>query len=135
MIAARAPAAAWLKPEYTEMRPGLCRLRLPASRELRRGDEQIDPAALCALSQLAAILIGELSIPKTIGWQLRGLTIEYLRSTSEAVEALTRLDRKDWRDLKTIALPVTITDAQGVEVARAVVSLALSGPGTESTSA
>ena len=126
LIAAQAPAAAWIKPQYLELRPGLCRLKLDAARELQRADGQLDPLAISALCQVGALLAAEISIPKTLGWQLRGMTIEHLRPATGSVEALTRLDRSDWRSLPAIALPITVADATGTEVARAVVSLALS---------
>ncbi|MFT3906278.1 MAG: DUF4442 domain-containing protein [Steroidobacteraceae bacterium] len=133
LIAALAPASAWIKPHYLELRPGLCRLELDAMRELLRADGQLDPVAVGALCQVGALLVAEISIPKTLGWQLRGMTVEHLRPAVGSIEALTRLDRSDWRNLQTIALPITVSDATGTEVARAVVSLALGNlPGSES---
>lgn len=129
LVAARVPSAAWLKPEYTELRPGFSRLKLPVTRELQRADGQIDPVAISALCEIGAMLVAELSVPATLDWQIKGMTIEHLRPAGAGIEALTRLDRRDWRDLASVALPISVSDAGGgAEVARAVVTLALSLP-------
>jgi hypothetical protein len=51
--------------------------------------------------------------------------VEHLRRVDSAVVAVARLDKTDWAEIGLIGVPVTISDAAGTEVARAVVSFAV----------
>jgi hypothetical protein len=74
---------------------------------------------------LAAIMVIEVSVPEGVGWTARGLTVEHLRRAESAVVALARLDKIDWAEPGLVGVPVTIGDAAGIEVGRAVVSFAV----------
>ncbi len=81
--------------------------------------------AISALAQLAATMLIEVSVPAGLSWTARGLTLEHLRRVDSAVSALARLDKTDWAATGLVGVPVTITDAAGTEIARAVVSFAV----------
>lgn len=81
--------------------------------------------AIGALAQLAATMVMEVSIPADLCWTLRGLTIEHLRRTQTAANALARLDKPDWTSAGLVGVPVTVNDSAAVEVARAVISFAV----------
>jgi Domain of unknown function (DUF4442) len=123
---ARVPMLANLRAGFKELRAGLCRLGLNAHRRVRTIDGVIDPIALSALAQLAASMVIEVSLPAALNWTTRGITIEYLQDTRGNTMALARLDRIDWSQSGPVGVPVTISDALGTEVARAVVSFVIS---------
>ena len=78
-----------------------------------------------ALAQLTATMVIEVSVPEGLCWTLRGLTIEHLRRAESRVVALARFDKTDWAETGLVGVPVTLSEAAGNEVARAVVSFAV----------
>lgn len=121
----RTPLLAALQARFAELRVGLCRTEMHAHRRVRSADGAVDPMAISALAQLAAVMVIEVSVPEGLSWTSRGLTVEHLRRVESAVTALARLDKTDWAESGLVGVPVTISDAAGIEVARAVVSFAM----------
>jgi acyl-coenzyme A thioesterase PaaI-like protein len=121
----RTPLLAALQARFAELRVGLCRAEMHAHPGVRAGDGAVDPMAISALAQLAAIMVIEVSVPEGVGWTARGLTVEHLKRAESAVVALARLDKIDWAEPGLVGVPVTIGDAAGIEVGRAVVSFAV----------
>ena len=121
----RTPLLAPLQARFGELRVGLCRTEMRAHRGVRSADGAVDPMAISALAQLAAIMVIEVSVPEGLCWTARGLTVEHLRRADSTVVALARLDKTDWAATGLVGVPVTITDAAGTEIARAVVSFAV----------
>jgi len=96
-----------------------------AHRRACSSDGAVDPMAIGALAQLSATMLIEVSVPEGLCWSARGLTLEHLRRAESAVLATARLDKTDWAETGLVGVPVTIGDAAGNEVARAVVSFAV----------
>jgi hypothetical protein len=122
---ARTPLLAALQPQFAELRHGLCRVVMSAHRRVRTADGSVDPMAIGALAQVAASMVMEVSVPDGLEWTARGLTLEHLRRADGPATALARLDKADWSQTSLVGVPVTVGDAAGVEVARAVVSFAV----------
>jgi acyl-coenzyme A thioesterase PaaI-like protein len=118
---------ATLRAQFQELRVGLCRAVMNAHRKICTVDGVIDPIAIGALAQLAASMVIEVSVPAGLDWTSRGLTIEHLpgAKVDESAIALARLDKIDWGQAGLVGVPVTVTDREGKEVARAVVSFAV----------
>jgi hypothetical protein len=71
-------------------------------------------------------MVTEVTIPDTMRWIPRGMTIEYLRKADSDVTATARLDKKEWREAGNVGVPVTVVDARGEEVVRAVITMYVS---------
>jgi acyl-coenzyme A thioesterase PaaI-like protein len=123
--AERNPMLATLKAHLQELRVGLCRAVMNAHQRVRTIDGVIDPIAISALAQLAASLVIEVSVPEGLHWNSRGLTIEHLQQPSAEAVALARLDKIDWGQPGLVGVPVTVSDGDNREIARAVVSFAV----------
>jgi hypothetical protein len=121
----RTPLLSTLQPHFAELRVGLCRTEMQAHRRVCSADGAVDPLAISALAQLTATMVIEVSVPEGLCWTLRGLTIEHLRRAESAVVALARFDKTDWAETGLVGVPVTLSEAAGHEVARAVVSFAV----------
>ena len=123
----RVPLLATLRAQIQELRVGLCRAVMNAHRKLRTIDGVIDPIAIGALAQLAASMVIEVSVPAGLDWTARGLTIEHLRGASVDESAIAAgasgQDRLGQAGL--VGVPVTVSDREGKEVARAVISFAV----------
>ncbi len=126
-IGQRVPMLATLRAQIQELRVGLCRAVMNVHRKIRTIDGVIDPIAIGALAQLAASMVIEVSVPAGLDWTSRGLTIEHLQGASvdESAIAVARLDKIDWGQAGLVGVPVTVSDREGKEVARAVISFAV----------
>jgi acyl-coenzyme A thioesterase PaaI-like protein len=82
--------------------------------------------AMANLCELAAGMLMEVTIPTTMRWIPRGMTIEYLRKAETSVAATARLDKSEWTQAEDVAVPVSVTDAKGTEVVRAVIAMYVS---------
>jgi len=116
------PFRAALEPEVLELRPGLSRVGVSATRALRSSDGLIDGAVVAALCQLAAELVLDAGMPEGVQASLHGSSMAYLHETRLDLNALARLDKKEWLCSELVSVPVTVCDSAELEVARAVIS-------------
>lgn len=86
----------------------------------------IHAIAIGNLCELAAGMVTEVTLPPTMRWIPRGMTIEYLRPAETALVATARLDRREWPAAQNIGVPVTVVDRKSIEVVRAVVTIYVS---------
>jgi acyl-coenzyme A thioesterase PaaI-like protein len=109
-----------------ELRPALCRVLLPKRRAVQNHLGSVHALAMGNLCELAAGMVTEVTLPPTMRWIPRGMTIEYLKPAQSNVTATARLDRNEWSGAQNVGVPVTVVDAQGVEVVRAVITMYVS---------
>ena len=82
--------------------------------------------AMANLCELAGGMLMEVTIPVTMRWIPRGMTIEYLRKAQGGVAATARLDKAQWQAPENVGVPLTVTDSAGTEVVRAVITMYVS---------
>jgi hypothetical protein len=70
--------------------------------------------------------VTEVTTPPGTRWIPRGMTIEYLRKAETEVSATARLDKSEWAPTGSVAVPVSVTDKNGNEVVRAVITMHVS---------
>jgi acyl-coenzyme A thioesterase PaaI-like protein len=124
-LSRRSPYLRTIRPQFRELRPTLCTIALRKRRRVENRLGAVHPLAMGNLCELAASLVTDVTIPATLRATSRGMTIEYLRAAETDVIATARLDRAEWHGAESIAVPVSVTDTQGVEVVRAVVSVSV----------
>lgn len=72
-------------------------------------------------------MVTEVTIPITMRWIPRGMTIEYLRKAESDVIATARLTKVEWaHGPESVGVPVSVVDASGTEVVRAVITMHVS---------
>jgi hypothetical protein len=82
--------------------------------------------AMGNLSELAAGMCTEVTIPAGIRWIPRGIKLDYLAKAETDLTATAQLDETDWSGAQDVDVPVAVTDAGGTLVVRAVVSIYVS---------
>lgn len=83
--------------------------------------------AMGNLCELAAGMVTEVSLPGSMRWLPRGMTIEYLRKAESDVTATARLAKTEWSGAaENVAVPVSVVDTTGTEVVRAVITMYVS---------
>ncbi|HSY08412.1 MAG TPA: hotdog fold domain-containing protein [Steroidobacteraceae bacterium] len=126
MVCRRAPYFATIRPRFIELRPGFCKVGMLSRRRVHNHLGAIHALALGNLCELAAGMVTEVTTPPATRWIPRGMTIEYLRKAESEVRATARLDKSDWAAPGNVAVPVSVTDRNGNEVVRAVITMHIS---------
>ena len=86
-VSRRIPYAGTLKPHVIELRPALCRVSFAKRKRVQGTRGTVHSLAIANLCELAAEMVTEVSVPPTLRWVTRGMTIEYLRKAETAVTA------------------------------------------------
>jgi len=126
MVCRRAPYVRSLKPRFLEVRPALCKVALVNRKRLHDSKGAVHAQAIGNLCEVAAGMVTDVTIPPTLTWTTRGMTIEYLRRAHTGVTATARLDKSEWSDAQNVGVPVSVVDDNGAEVVRAVISINVS---------
>jgi acyl-coenzyme A thioesterase PaaI-like protein len=126
LVCLNAPYFDTIKPRFIELRPGLSQVSFRKRRAVLNHIGTVHAIAIANLCELAAGMLMEVTIPTTMRWIPRGMTITYLRKAESSVTAMARLDKSDWSQPEDVAVPVSVTDAQGTEVVRAVIAMYVS---------
>jgi acyl-coenzyme A thioesterase PaaI-like protein len=119
----RAPYFGSISPYFLELRPALCVVMMARQRGTGGARNTVHPLAIATLCELAASTVTDVTLPATMKWYSRGMTIEYLRHAESDVTATARLDKAEWGDAQNIAVPVSAVDRNGAEVVRAVITV------------
>jgi len=108
-LAFRAPYFSSIKPRITALRPGYCRVEINDRRAIRNHIGSINAGAMCTLSELTGGLAVESSIPSTLRWIPKEMTVKY---TKKATGKLTGICAFDVGILKAgnIYIPLEIQD-------------------------
>jgi acyl-coenzyme A thioesterase PaaI-like protein len=125
-VCKRAPYFGSIRPAFIDLQPALCRVSMEKRRAVENHLGTVHALAMGSLCELAAGLVTEVTIPQTMRWIPRGMTIEYLKPADSRLLALARLDKNEWAAAENIGVPVSVTDARGQEVVRAVISMYVS---------
>ncbi len=126
IVCSRAPYFGTIRPSFLELQPALCRVAMKKRRAVQNHLGTVHALAMGNLCELAAGLVTEVTIPQTMRWIPRGMTIEYLKPAETDLIALARLDKNEWAAAENLGVPVSVVDARGQEVVRAVISMYIS---------
>jgi len=126
MVCRRAPYFGTIRPRFLELRPTFCKVAMRRRRAVENHLGAIHAVALGNLCELAAGMVTEVTTPPATRWIPRGMTIEYLRKAESDVSATARLDKSEWTTTGNVAVPVSVSDKNGNEVVRAVITMHIS---------
>ena len=123
-VCRRAPYFGTIKPSFVELAPALCRVSMRKRRPVENHIRTVHALAMGNLCELAAGMVTEVTIPDTLRWIPRGMTIEYLRKAESGVTATARLTKMEWAGgPESVGVPVSVVDESGTEVVRAVITM------------
>ena len=134
IICLNAPYFATIEPRFRDLRPGFCQVSMRKRRRVLNHIRTVHALAIGNLCELAAGMMMEATLPSELRWIPRGMTIEYLHKAKSDVTASARLDKSEWTSGENVGVPVTVEDADGQEVVRAVITMHVSRRGTNGPS-
>jgi acyl-coenzyme A thioesterase PaaI-like protein len=126
-VCRRAPYFGTIRPRFIELAASICRVSMRKRRAVENHIHSVHALAIGNLCELAAGMVTEVTIPGSMRWLPRGMTIEYLRRADSDVTATARLNKNEWTgQAENVAVPVSVVDARGTEVVRAVITMHVS---------
>ena len=124
LICLKAPYFGSIRPRFEELRPGYCRIRFARRRAVLNHLGTVHAIAMCHLADLAGGTMTEVSIPPTHRWIPKGMTVEYLKKASTDVVGIAEpLKPEVGSEAADYPVQVTVTDAGGETVFRAVITM------------
>ncbi|GAB3378068.1 hotdog fold domain-containing protein [Lysobacter fragariae] len=127
----RAPYFATIAPRFSALEPGRCEVEIKDRRRVHNHIGTVHAIALCNLAEISAGVMTEASLPSSMRWIPKGMTVEYLKKARGTMHAVATPDIPIVESTTGYDLPVTVSvrDRQGDEVFRARIAMWLSPKG------
>jgi acyl-coenzyme A thioesterase PaaI-like protein len=132
LICWNAPYFFSIKPRFYRFGPGKVVVGMRKRRAVENHIRSIHALAMGNLCELAAGTLMEATVPGHLRWLPRSMQIEYLKPARSDIRAEARLTKTEWPGKEDVEVPVTVRDAEGLEVVRATILMHISPrPGGE----
>lgn len=124
----RAPYFRTIAPRFTTLEPGHCEVEIKDRRRVHNHIGTVHAIALCNLAELSAGVMTETSLPSSMRWIPKGMTVEYLKKARGTMHAVATPGIAIVESATGYELPVNVSvrDPQGDEVFRARIAMWLS---------
>ena len=122
-ICFNAPYFATISPRFEELRPGYARVSMKKRRSVTNHIGTVHAIAMCNLAELAAGTLTEVSIPASMRWLPKGMTVEYLKKSSGGIHAVATLPEVADGPGRDVPALVEIKDDAGELVCRATITM------------
>jgi acyl-coenzyme A thioesterase PaaI-like protein len=121
----RAPYFASIAPRIAVLEPGRCEASIAHRRKVTNHIGTVHAIALCNLAEFAGGLMTDASIPASMRWIPKGMTVEYLGKANGTMRAVATPDIPPREASQGYELPVTVvvTDPNDTPVFRARISM------------
>jgi acyl-coenzyme A thioesterase PaaI-like protein len=120
-VSLRAPYFASIRPLVIRLEPGLCVAEIEHRRRVQNHIGTVHAIALCNLAELSAGLVCEASLPTSMRWIPKRMSVDYLakakgRMRAEARPAIAAVHAEEGYELP---ITVSVRDPGGTEALRA----------------
>ena len=124
----KAPYFATIAPRITRLEPGRCEATLRHRRKVSNHIGTVHAIALCNLAELVAGVMTDASLPGSMRWIPRGMTVEYLKKAVGTQHGVATPEFAPYEASEGYELPVSVvvTDPQGDAVFKARISMWIS---------
>lgn len=112
-VSRTAPYFGSIRPLVTELRVGRCEARLEKRRAVQNHIGTVHAIAMCNLCELVAGLLIEATLPASLRWIPKGMTVRYLRKADTDLHAVLEWQPLLPADFKgDVVLPVQVFDSR-----------------------
>jgi acyl-coenzyme A thioesterase PaaI-like protein len=124
-LSLRAPYFASIKPLVTQLEPGCCVAEIRHRRRVQNHIGTVHAIALCNLAELSAGLVCEASLPTSMRWIPKGMSVDYLAKANGRMQAEARPAIPAVHAEEGYELPITVSvrDPGGTEVLGATIRM------------
>lgn len=127
LVTTRAPYFASIAPTVLDLRVGRCEVAMRKRRAVTNHIGTVHAIAMCNLCELAGGLMIDSSLPKSLRWIPRGMTVRYLRKAETDLTALAEWTPALADDYSgDVVLPVRVRDSSGTVVMEADIAMYVS---------
>ncbi|WP_282295168.1 hotdog fold domain-containing protein [Stenotrophomonas sp. PS02289] len=125
LLCLKAPYFRSIAPQFQALAAGHCVVHVRKRRAVLNHIGTIHAIAMCNAAELAGGVMTEVTIPSSVRWIPRGMTVEYLKKATTSVTATARpLNTEfDWAVAGEYPVEVAVTDAGGEVVFKAIISM------------
>ena len=125
VICLKAPYFSTIAPRFVELDVGRCEVRIADRRRVHNHMRTVHAIALCNLAELSAGTMAEVTVPASMRWIPRGMTVEYPAKARGTMHALATPESVAIESTSGYAWPVivSIRDDSGQEVFRARIDM------------
>ena len=123
IVCFKAPYFGTISPRFEELRPGHARVSMRKRRKVTNHIGTVHAIAMCNLAELAAGTMTEVSIPASMRWLPKGMTVEYLKKASGGVQAVATLPEVAEGAGRDVPATVEMKDDAGELVCRATITM------------
>ena len=123
LICLKAPYFGSIRPRFEEFRPGYARVSMRKRRAVTNHIGTVHAIAMCNLAELAAGTMTEITIPPTMRWLPKGMSVEYVKKAESGVEAVASVGEIAEGPAREVPVTVDIRDAAGETVCRATIAM------------
>jgi acyl-coenzyme A thioesterase PaaI-like protein len=118
-----APYFATIDPQFVDLRPGYAEVTMPNTAKVHNHLGTVHAIAMCNLAEIAAGLMADVSIPESCRWIPIGMSVRYLAKAKTALRGIADGRAIDWENPGDKDIVVHITDALGLEVCSAIITV------------
>jgi acyl-coenzyme A thioesterase PaaI-like protein len=119
-LAFRAPYFSTIHPHVTHLNSGYCRVEIKERRSIRNHLGTINAGALCTLTELTGGLAVEATIPLSLRWIPKEMTVQYIKRAKGKLVAECSIDPSILVP-GDVRVPLTIYDGLGDAVLNALI--------------
>ena len=124
-ICLKAPYFSTISPRFVALEVGRCEVRIADRRRVHNHIGTVHAIALCNLAELSAGMMAEVTVPASMRWIPKGMTVEYLAKARGTMHALAVPESAVSDSVSGYAWPVTVSvrDDGDLEVFRARIDM------------
>lgn len=121
----KAPYFATIAPRFLVLEHGRCEVEIRDRRRVHNHIGSVHAIALCNLAELAAGVMTDATLPPTMRWIPKSMTVDYLKKANGTMRGVATPDMAVVESASGYELPVTVlvTDRSGEAVFRARIAM------------
>jgi acyl-coenzyme A thioesterase PaaI-like protein len=125
LICFKAPYFATIAPRFVALEPGRCALDIRDRRRVHNHIGTVHAIALCNAAELSAGMMTDVTIPASMRWIPKGMSVEYLAKAKGTMHAVATPETAAVESSSGYAWPVTVSirDDADKEVFRAHIDM------------
>lgn len=126
MVCRQAPYFATIKPRFEVLEVGRAEVTMKNRRAVHNHIATVHAIAMCNLAELAAGTLTEVSIPASMRWLPKGMTVRYVRKAETDLRAIATLPAIEEGVAADVPAQVEIRDTAGHVVCEATITMYVS---------
>lgn len=122
----KAPYFSSIAPRFEELKPGYARVSLKKRRAVENHIGTVHAIAACNLAELGAGTMMEASLPSSMRWLPKGMSVRYLKKCNTDLTAVCTTDDFHEGAARDVVVSVDMKDAHGAVVVHADINMYVS---------